>query len=289
MHAKVLREVDVWAAVGVDHGPKRQVCDVLHGSENQRGAMLREQRSESAAGWQFTHGGACDVNHRGLRKHMRRQDKRRLTTFLIIALVAGASYFAKKKGWIDEDGEFRSPADQQVQGTWDSSGKYEILRNCTLAAHRNNDGDSFDVLHNGKKHTVRLYFVDAPEKYRHKFNGKRISEQANYFGIDDDAAIDAGMAAREYTLGVLGKRPFDVSTKWEAVYDSERIYAFVQFRSSDADDPQFLSEQLVKLGLARIHTKGEDLPNGTPWKKHRQYLRGLEATARGSKKGAWGK
>ena len=190
-------------------------------------------------------------------------------------------------GWIDENGDFISISQKQVPGTSERTGDYEVLHNCTLAEHRNNDGDSFDVIHNGKKHTFRLYFVDAPEKRLHQYNGDRISEQAAYFGITDVAAIDTGQAAKDYTIKVLQRRPFDVSTKWEAVFGSERVYAFVEFREADNAEPRFLSQELVHLGLARIHTKGADLPNGTHWKKHREYLQGLEAKARSAKIGAW--
>jgi endonuclease YncB( thermonuclease family) len=215
---------------------------------------------------------------------MRRKDKSRLITFLLVALIAGASLLAEHFGWIDEDGRFLPAGDGQASsGKSKQAGDYEVLRGCTLADHRNNDGDSFDIFHGGKRHTLRLYFVDAPEKRRHQYNGKRIGEQAAYFGISDNAAIKTGEEARDFTLAELRRAPFDVSTKWERVFDSERFYAFVSFGN------EFLCEQLVERGLARIHTKGADLPDGTPWKEFREHLRSLEGAARAGHRGAWGK
>ena len=41
--------------------------------------------------------------------------------------------------------------------------EWEKLQNCRLAPDQYKDGDSFHVLHDGKSHIFRLYFVDCPE------------------------------------------------------------------------------------------------------------------------------
>ncbi len=161
-------------------------------------------------------------------------------------------------------------------------GNFEILSGCRLTDDRNNDGDSFVVVHDGNALTLRLYFVDAPEKRRHQYNGERIGHQARYFGVSPDRAIEVGVAAKEVALGMLEHEPFTVFTLWEEVYDSGRYYAFVRF-----PDGGYLSERLVNRGLARIYTKGEDLPDGRSMGAFKSHLQGLEAQAKAAGAGAW--
>ena len=50
-----------------------------------------------------------------------------------------------------------------------------------------------------------------------------------------------------------------------------------------------LEETLVREGLVRIHTKGADLPDGTPVKERLKQLRELEKDAKQARRGAWGR
>ena len=227
---------------------------------------------------------------------MRRKEKSRLMTILIVLALAGLSMLGKKLGWIDESGDFRPGGDSSIPtisskpAEKESLGKFQILRGCVIAEDRNNDGDSFRIRHGSDEYVLRLYFVDCPEKRRHQYNGKRIHEQAEYFKISDDAAIKTGIAAKEFTMKLLGKGPFDVATKWERVFDSERFYGFVMLPSDGGKSAgtRYLCEDLIAGGLGRIHTKGTDLPTGTPWRKFRDELRGVEARAKSARKGGWG-
>lgn len=165
-------------------------------------------------------------------------------------------------------------------------GNWEELHNCTLVEDRGNDGDSFIVLHDGQRHTLRLYFVDCPEKVRHQHNGPRIAEQGQYFGgLAEEETTAVGEAARDFSLNELRAAPFTILSRWEPVFDSERHYAFVTVEKGD------LAELLVRNGLCRIYTKGESRP-GAPAKGaagEKQRLESLEAQARTAKLGAWGK
>jgi endonuclease YncB( thermonuclease family) len=228
---------------------------------------------------------------------MRRKEKSKLMTILIVLALAGLSVLGKKLGWIDESGDFRSPSNDPGKptsssnpGAEESLGKYQLLRGCVLADDRNNDGDSFLVRHGRDEHVLRLYFVDCPEKRRHQYNGERIHEQAQYFKISDDAAIQTGLAAKDFTEKLLRKAPFDVATKWEEVYSSGRFYSFVMLpaESGKSSGQRYLCQELIKQGLGRIHTKGADLPTGTPWRKFRDQLRDDEARAKSARKGGWG-
>ena len=168
-----------------------------------------------------------------------------------------------------------------------SSDRFETLENCHLIDHRNNDGDSFHVEHKGKTYEFRLYYVDCPEKRRHQYNGDRLAEQGLALGnLSERETIKVGEAAKKFTENMLEERAFTVTTKWESVFRSGRYYAFVSTPALGSDH-RFLHESLVTRGLARIHTKGVNLPDGTPWKRQRAHLKELEKIARSKQLGAW--
>ncbi len=187
-------------------------------------------------------------------------------------------------------------------------GGFEILEDCQLLAHKNNDGDSFFVGQGDNEYTFRIYFADAPEKYlsdKYKNQRKRVAEQGEYFGgLNPEQTVEVGKQAKEFTLNQLEGKSFTVLTKWEAVYDSERYYAFVLLPGSTVEQPKFLCEALVENGLARIHTKGpgqvQDYGSkrfGGPEKDQggqgfgrglKQRLNQSEKKAKKAKAGAWG-
>lgn len=217
--------------------------------------------------------------------------------FTLLALaVAGAAAFAQWKGWLPQErqgGNARNPgsAEQQTGRSAQTepsasrkSGAWEELRGCTLVEDHGNDGDSFIVRHDGTDHTLRLYFADCPEKYRHQYNGDRIAEQGRYFGgLTGADTIGIGEDARDFSLERLREGPFTVLTRWEQVFDSGRFYAFVTVAQGD------LAELLVGEGLARIYTKGESRPGGAAVGQEKQRLAGLERKARSAGAGAWAK
>lgn len=163
-----------------------------------------------------------------------------------------------------------------------ATGEWATLAGCTLVEDKGNDGDSFVLRHEGRDYTFRLYFVDCPEKYRHQFNGDRIAEQGRYFGgLSEDETIAVGESARDFSLNLLRRGPVEVLTRWEAVYDSERRYAFVKAGGQD------LVEALVSRGLARIHTKGANRPGGKSSRDEQSRLHSLERQAKSQRLGGW--
>jgi hypothetical protein len=71
---------------------------------------------------------------------------------------------------------------------------FQRLDGCVYKSQRWNDGDSFHVLLRDQKEVIfRLYFVDTPEEER--VYGGRFAEQAAYFGISADAALEVGHEA----------------------------------------------------------------------------------------------
>jgi endonuclease YncB( thermonuclease family) len=147
-----------------------------------------------------------------------------------------------------------------------------------------NDGDSFVVEHDGQKLVLRLYFVDCAEKREYKLVAGRLKDQAGYFGgLSIPQTLKLGQQAKAFTADLLRSQPFTVFTRWERVYDSERIYAVIRF-----DDGEDLAHKLVQAGLARIHTKGVNMPDGKKANDYENHLREVEKEARAAQRGAWG-
>ena len=161
---------------------------------------------------------------------------------------------------------------------------FEVILDARWQAHRDNDGDSFHLVHsNGKTNEFRLYFADCPEKRRHDFNQDRLLEQGRYFGgLSEAQMTQIGQQAQALTQHLLTTQPFTLYTKWQRVYNSSRHYAFVVF--ADGED---LSAKLVRAGLARIHTSGTTLPDGRSTAQYQAALRQMEAAARSENRGAW--
>lgn len=166
-----------------------------------------------------------------------------------------------------------------------SQGGFETLAGCRLHEDRNNDGDSFKLSYAGEVIELRLYFVDAPEKRLHQYNGERLDHQGRYFGgLTREETISIGQKAKEHTEQLLTSRPFRVVTRWQPVFESGRHYGFIFFE----DTGEELSESLVKEGLARIYTEGTNLPDGRKKADFERHLKQLEAAAKKAKRGGWG-
>lgn len=225
--------------------------------------------------------------------------KKSLGSIILGLLVAAVVWFLQEKGILDKDGssggakvptaETGSTEFTQVQ-TQGSGWTY--LKSCRLITGRNSDGDSFHVKHEKGETEFRLYFVDAPESQFKTYgggesNGQRIAEQGQYFGgLEQGDTTTVGLAGKELVKKILSKNDFQVLTKWEDVYGPERKYCLVVVPWEGKD--VYLHELLVASGLARIHTRGADLPQGRGFRDQKSYLKGIERDAREQKVGAWG-
>lgn len=176
--------------------------------------------------------------------------------------------------------------EREAVGTEKVNG-YDRLLGTVLIEHRNNDGDSFFVRHGDRQFELRLYYADSPEKYlsdRYEDQRNRVAEQARELGdlsIEDTVAL--GQEAKAHVLSLLEGQSFSVFTKWESVYDGERYYGFVLLPGGT----DWLCENLVGNGLARIHTKGEMTPDGNGYHDFKRHLESLESKAKSAKRGAW--
>lgn len=133
-------------------------------------------------------------------------------------------------------------------------------------------------LPDGRLETFRLYFVDTTEARSH---GKRSDEQAAYFGLTRQAAIELGKDAKAFTARALGK-PFTIQTRWRPVFGPTRYYAFVS--TADGKD---LAGLLVRYGLARIYGTRTTAPDGLNSRAYRARLKEMEQLAQAKRAGGW--
>jgi endonuclease YncB( thermonuclease family) len=101
--------------------------------------------------------------------------------------------------------------------------QWEKLEGCKLLRAPNNDGDSFYVEHKGKELQFRLYFVDAPET--NKRYPDRVKEQAAYWDISEEQALQIGAQASKFSAELL-KKGFTILTKREDARGQSRIQRF---------------------------------------------------------------
>jgi len=154
---------------------------------------------------------------------------------------------------------------------------------CRLLKQDFNDGDSFHVQCGRRHYIFRLYFVDAPETSL-SFPD-RVHAQAEYWGLSPSQTVKLGQAAATFTRTFLAK-PFTVHTKRiDARGRSDRTRYFGMIET----EAGFLSEALVRNGLARIYGMSTELPDGKPSSRHWGRLRSSEKAAKREKLGGWAK
>jgi len=213
----------------------------------------------------------------------RRRLRRTVTLIATLGLAALAAWLRIQEPHGPRPGKTtpRSPAAPKQSAAWIE------LTSPSLVGDPGDDGDSFLIRHNGGTHVFRLYFVDCPEKKRHQHNRDRLADQGAAFGgLSESDTLRLGREARDFTLALLRDRPFRVWTRWEPVFDDRRHYAHVVI--TDPDGTQHpLAKRLVDAGLARIHTKGIDLPDGTRRGIYEHTLRSIERSARLAGRGGW--
>lgn len=161
-----------------------------------------------------------------------------------------------------------------------SQAGYDKLSGARYVENRGNDGDSFRVRHGNREFELRLYFVDCPEKYlndRYPEQRARVADQAKALGLTVDHTVALGQKARDHVHNLLVGKEFTVYTKWEHVYDSDRVYGFVELPDPDRPGKTVdLCEILMRKGLGRVHTKGADLPDGRNARDYQELLRRLQ-------------
>ncbi|MGC6424000.1 MAG: helix-hairpin-helix domain-containing protein [Lentimonas sp.] len=161
-------------------------------------------------------------------------------------------------------------------------GVWQVLENCRLVQSNNNDGDSFLIQYGDETDVFRLYYVDTPEVYRTYID--RVRDQARYFSITADSVIASGELATQFSkLFLTGT--FTVYTKWEDARGSGKKRYFALFKKQG----RYLSMELVKNGLARIHGMPTEQawPTGYQPRTFMSRLKNTERTAQRARTGIW--
>lgn len=161
--------------------------------------------------------------------------------------------------------------------------RWYTYEDCKLIDNRYNDADSFHVRTKSDHFIFRLYFVDACETSRQIPD--RVSEQAAYFGIDEERALALGLEACAFTKSFLADG-FKVQSKRDdarGMSDQPRFFGLVGVGDKD------LGEELVRRGLARVYGAPTDLPDGTSSRDVWSRMRTLERAAREQGVGGWSK
>lgn len=127
--------------------------------------------------------------------------------------------------------------------------------------------------------------MDTPEDGKDNRYPERVTDQAKYFGVSVERAVQIGNEAEEFTARTLSAKPFTVYTLWQDAHGSskkQRFYGFV------VTDKGSLSSLLVRNGPARIYGKRITLPDGTDSRAYLKKLEGLKEKAVKLKVGGWG-
>jgi len=128
---------------------------------------------------------------------------------------------------------------------------------CKLIENEYYDGDSFMLQCGRKKFVFRLYFVDTPETDE-RFPD-RLKEQGNAFGgMTSKQVMALGEKAKRFTREFLsdGCSVFTKQHTARGASGLPRFYAFIETEQG------FLSQALVEAGLARVHGKASNGPDG---------------------------
>jgi len=155
------------------------------------------------------------------------------------------------------------------------------LANCRLSLSEYSDGDSFYVVHDGKTHLFRLYFVDCPET-DDRFPD-RLAAQGEAFGLGTAGVMAAGRQAAKFTTKLLA-RPFTVYTKWvdaRGASKQQRFYAVIMVGGKN------IASELIRNGWARAYGMPADFPTAAGGKSFAKELRRLQAQAIREKAGAF--
>lgn len=164
---------------------------------------------------------------------------------------------------------------------------WDRLEGCRLVPTGYADGDSFHALHDGKDFIFRLYFVDTPETDRQV--PKRITEQAEAFGVSESEVMRAGQEAATFTERALRPVPFTVLTQWEDARGASRqprFYAHVLYPRDGQESN--LARDLVEAGFARAYGMPGVPPEWPPASQVQRELQLLQDRARRAKVGVYG-
>jgi competence ComEA-like helix-hairpin-helix protein len=161
-----------------------------------------------------------------------------------------------------------------------NSAEWTKLEDCSFISNGINDGDSFMLKNRGTTYVFRLYWIDAPED--NTDYEERLQEQATYFRITPEEAMQIGRQAKLFTREFLNNDKLTLYTQWENGQGNvQRYYGLVYSSKGN------LIEALVQNGLARIYGYSKGWPKEPSIDLFRRRLTKLEAEAKRNGLGAW--
>lgn len=155
-----------------------------------------------------------------------------------------------------------------------------------LLVSKLNEGDTIriELQREGtpEEHTLRLYFVDAPEVSADSATQRRrLTEQASHFGVSDNQLIiEFGLKARDRVIELLSE-PFIVYTAFASA-PGNAIYGMVTL--STGED---LALVLLRDGVARNLGVGRETYDGLTAAEYKEFLADYEAQGMEAKVGLW--
>lgn len=160
--------------------------------------------------------------------------------------------------------------------------EWEILEGCRLVDSFLNDGDSFLIEHKGDRFVARMYFVDTAEVSMSYPD--RVQDQAEYFGIDAEEALELGKVGTEFAKDFLRGRFTVYTCRQKGGGRGLRYLCLIE------KDGQDFGEALVRNGLARVYgyPTPSRPPGGVTASTTRGRLKTHENDAKRDRVGGWG-
>ena len=191
---------------------------------------------------------------------MTQKRKRPLQTVVAVVLVIGL-WFAREKGWIAQSDPRTTPQNTPSHQTSDLT---RLSGRCVSVI----DGDTIDVVIDGKKQRVRVLGIDCAETY----NKDKAAQQSRTWNQSPAAVLRLGNAAKAFANETCYQQDVEVVVGYEGRDDYGRLLAYVEINGVD------LGTELLILGLAEARRE--------PHSRKSNY-HDLERTARSNKLGLW--
>ena len=210
-----------------------------------------------------------------------------LSTILAIGAMAvlGVGLYQYKQKQRDELANDRGPEKTAAPRILS---EFQILDKTSVVNREEALGHTFFLLDSkGSRYKIYHYFVESPPTDLDDNTSPKLARLARYFGnVPLEKLIEIGVKAREFTLENLATRPFRIVTLFSPLKNQVGVYAYALIRDEKGDE-HYLSELLVREGLAAVSAQGEYLPFGDTRTSYRNHLIKLEREARAEKRGVW--
>lgn len=135
------------------------------------------------------------------------------------------------------------------------------------------DGDTFEVIIDGKTEKIRMLGIDSPEK----FESRKLNNDTSRTHKDKQTIIMLGYLASEYTERLIGNKKVILIS--DSIGDKTDKYGRL-LRYVYLEDGTFINLKIVQDGYAEAYRKYN-------YSKKDEFIK-AEKTAREEKRGLWG-